>query len=145
MWSAMQVRMASSSYELLRRTVLSCLTFFKDTVRQTAKAWKEHFWCHFDDGGSNLTHIAFSSSQVPPRGGWFGKRVPSVVPNIQTQPIELGDLLYSNDKQRPRSQVEKSLYVRYFNHRTLHLDHIPSLPPQWRPRTGRIPAPDVPL
>ena len=27
--------------------------------------------------------------------------MPSVVPNIQTQPIELGDLLYSNDKQRP--------------------------------------------
>ncbi|CAE7370337.1 unnamed protein product [Symbiodinium sp. CCMP2592] len=122
---------------------------FEDTVRQSAKAWKEHYWCHFEDGGYKLAQIAFSSSQVPPRDGWFGKQVPSVVPSIQTQPIEPGDLLYSGTTSSgqilSRSQVEKSLYVSYFNHRTLHLDRIPSLPPQWRPRTGRIPAPEVPL
>ncbi|OLP91272.1 hypothetical protein AK812_SmicGene27045 [Symbiodinium microadriaticum] len=60
------------------------------------RAAKDKIWCHWDDGGFNLAHVAFSASTVPPSDGWHAEAdSPRVIPTIRVQPLRLEDLLYS--------------------------------------------------
>ncbi|CAE7351018.1 unnamed protein product [Symbiodinium natans] len=117
--------------------LVDSMVLFQARVRDAAKARKEPFWCHVEDGGYSLCHVAFSSGAVPPQDGWHAGEGG----NIHTRPVVLGDLLYSGMKSSGpilgESDVQKAL-GKLFNLETRGFRH----PPQWIPTAGRIPACD---
>ena len=120
--------------------LVKSMEMFEDSVRETAKARQEPFWCHFDDGGYNFGHVAFSSCTVPPQAGWHGGEYGG---HIQTRPLDLGDLLYSGRKScgpiLDESEVRKAQESLYsLDIRTMSFP----LPPQWIPEGARIPTCD---
>ncbi|CAE7462553.1 unnamed protein product [Symbiodinium natans] len=99
------------------------------------ETWKEPFWCHQDDGGYELVHVALSSSLVPPSEGWYGILHYAGIPPIRTRPVTLGDLLDAGPKGSGPMLQEEEVERRHgkYSQSFLKRRRATARPPQWIP------------